>query len=135
MSTGPILFFDGVRNLCNGAVQFVIRHDKKGRVRFASLQSGSGQQAMDEVSATTGSVPDSLILFENGMYYTESDAALRLAAYLDGGWSALRHLWIFPRFVRDAVYKLIARYRYRMFGKREACMLPTPELKQRFLDD
>ena len=90
---------------------------------------------MDEVSATTGSVPDSLILFENGMYYTESDAALRLAAYLDGGWSALRHLWIFPRFVRDAVYKLIARYRYRMFGKREACMLPTPELKQRFLDD
>jgi predicted DCC family thiol-disulfide oxidoreductase YuxK len=130
---GPVLFFDGVCNLCNAAVQFVIRHDKGGKVRFASLQSKAGQVAKDAILTKKGSVPDSLIFLEHGTYYTESDAALRLAKYLDGGWKNLRYLRIFPGFLRDAVYRLVARNRYRMFGKQDACMLPTPELKQRFL--
>src|SRR5437879_3389912 len=103
MSDGPILFFDGVCNLCNGAVQFVIRHDKAGTIRFASLQSSAGEAAKAAVLAIKGSVSDSLIFLENDTYYTESDAALRLAAHLDGGWKMLRHLRIFPRFLRDAV--------------------------------
>jgi predicted DCC family thiol-disulfide oxidoreductase YuxK len=133
-SAQPILFFDGVCNLCNAAVQFVIRHDKEGKVRFASLQSTAGEAAKAAVLAAKGKVPDSLILFEDGQYYTESDAALRLAAHLDGSWKGLRHLRIFPRFIRDAVYRLVAINRYRMFGKKDACMIPTPELRQRFLE-
>lgn len=134
MSPQPILFFDGVCNLCNAAVQFVIRHDREGKVRFASLQSAAGAAARAAVLSQIGRVPDSLILFENGQYYTESDAALCLAAHLDGGWKALRHLRLFPRFLRNAVYRLVAANRYRVFGKKDACMIPTPELRGRFLD-
>ena len=132
---GPVLFFDGVCNLCNGAVQFIIKHDQKGKIHFASLQSSAGKAAIVAVLKSKGSVPDSLIFLEGETYYTESDAALRVALYLDGGWKALRHLGIFPRFLRDAVYRLVARSRYWMFGKRDACMIPTPELTKRFLED
>ncbi len=134
MTPQPILFFDGVCNLCNAAVQFVIRHDKEGKIHFASLQSGPGEEAKAAVLAAKGKVPDSLILLEDGQYYTESDAALRLAAHLDGGWKALRHLSIFPKFLRNTVYWLVAASRYQLFGKKDACMIPTPELRQRFLD-
>ncbi len=133
--SGLVLFFDGGCNLCNSAVQFVIRHDKEGKIRFASLQSESGKAATAAVLAQKGHVPDSLIFLEKGYYYTESDAALRVAAYLDGGWKGLRHLRNFPRFLRNAVYRLVARMRYKVFGKRDACMLPTAELRQRFLDN
>ena len=132
---GPVLFFDGVCNLCNSAVQFIIRHDKAGRVRFASLQSTHGAQAAQAVIQSHGHLPDSLIFLDKGIYYTESDAALRVAPYLDGSWKYLRYLTIFPRPLRNVVYRLVARYRYRWFGKKDACMLPTPALKQRFLED
>ncbi len=131
---GPVLFFDGICNLCNSAVQFVIRHDKEGRIRFASLQSEAGQIAVAAVLAKEGAVPDSLIFLDKGAYYTRSDAALHVAALLDGPWKGLRHLRFFSRLIRDAVYRLVARNRYRLFGKRDACMMPAPALKSRFLE-
>lgn len=130
---GTVLFFDGVCNLCNAAVQFVIRHDKKGVIRFASLQSDRGKAALEAVSGQRGVRPDSLIFFEKEKYFIESDAALRVARYLDGGWKALAWLRIFPKGLRDAVYRLIARNRYRWFGKKQACMIPTAALRARFL--
>lgn len=132
--SGPVLFFDGVCNLCNGAVQFIIRHDKAGRIRFASLQSAVGQEAAAAVRKQHGMVPDSLIFLEQGQYFVLSDAALRVAAYLDGGWRLLRRLRAIPRPVRDAVYRFVARNRYRWFGKRESCMMPAPGLMSRFLN-
>jgi predicted DCC family thiol-disulfide oxidoreductase YuxK len=132
---GPILFFDGVCNLCHGAVQFVIRHDRRGVIRFASLQSRAGKAAVAAVQQRYGRVPDSLIFLDGAEYFVESDAALHVAHYLDGGWKALGWLRIFPRFLRNAVYRIVARYRYRWFGRQDACMLPTPALKQRFLED
>jgi predicted DCC family thiol-disulfide oxidoreductase YuxK len=133
--TGPVLFFDGVCNLCNAAVQFIIRHDKRGGIRFAPLQSIPGKAAAAAVLQRYGRMPDSLIFFDEGQYFIESDAALRVAGYLNGGWRALRGLRIFPRFLRDAAYRIIARYRYRWFGRQDACMMPTPALKRRFLED
>jgi predicted DCC family thiol-disulfide oxidoreductase YuxK len=132
--SGPILFFDGVCNLCNGAVQFVIRRDRRGLIRFASLQSEAGQAAAAAVLERYGQVPDALIFLDGSEYFIESDAALRVARYLDGGWNTLAWLRIFPRFLRDAVYRMVARYRYRWFGRQDACMLPTPALKARFVD-
>jgi predicted DCC family thiol-disulfide oxidoreductase YuxK len=132
---GPILFFDGVCNLCNAAVRFVIRQDRSARLRFASLQSAAGQAAQAAVRERLGRVPDSLILLENGRYHTESAAALRLASRLDGGWKLLGWLRILPAFLRDPLYRLIARRRYRWFGRSEACLIPSPALKARFLPD
>lgn len=134
MTAGPILFFDGVCNLCNAAVQFVIRHDAGGKIRFAALQSPAGEAARRAIQQQLGRIPDSLIFLVDGHYFTESDAALRVARHLDGGW---RHLWqlrIFPRFLRNAVYRMVARMRYRLFGRKPSCMIPTPELRQRFMD-
>ncbi len=132
---GPILFFDGVCNLCQGAVQFVIRRDKTAKIRFASLQSEAGKRAMEVVRQRYGRVPDSLILLENDHYYIESDAALRVAGHFSGGWKLLYGLRWVPRFIRDSVYRLVAKKRYRWFGKKEECWLPRPELKERFLEE
>lgn len=131
---GPILYFDGVCNLCEASVQFVIRHDRSKRLRFASLQSKAGQVAMAAVLKEFGRVPDSQILFEKDRYYIESDAALRLTNYFSGGWKLLGVLRIVPRFIRNFVYRIIARYRYRWFGKKAECWLPTADLRARFLD-
>ena len=127
----PIIFFDGVCNLCNRSVQFVIKRDKEGIFRYASLQSASGQQILNEYSLPQDHF-NSFILFDNGKIYTRSDAALRVSSQLKG-WKWTRVFRIVPRFVRDAVYNLIARNRYKWFGKREECMLPKPEWKERFL--
>lgn len=131
--SGPILFFDGVCNLCEASVQFVIRHDKSKKLRFASLQSNAGKVAMEAVLQQYGRVPDSQILLEDGKYYVESDAALRLVNYFSGGWKLLSILRIVPRFIRNFFYRILARNRYRWFGKKEACWLPTEELKERFI--
>lgn len=128
-----VLFFDGECNLCSGAVNFVIRHNKAKQILFASLQSEIGKTATSKVLRQFGRVPDSLIFLENGQYFIESDAALRLARYLDSPWKALQILKIFPGFLRDGVYRFVARNRFAWFGKREACMVPTAELRGRFL--
>lgn len=129
----PTILFDGVCNLCNGSVQFILRRDPQARLRFASLQSEAGRRLVTE-QGLDPEVLNSVILIEDGKVYRESAAALRIARHMDGAWKLLRVLVLIPRPIRDAVYRLIARNRYRWFGKSETCWLPTPELRARFLD-
>src|SRR4051812_44796345 len=97
----PILFFDGVCNLCSGAVQFVIRHDRRGKIRLASLQSEAGKAAQQAYHDQHGKIPDSLLFLKNGHYYAESAAALRAAGMLDGGWKLLQGFLILPPLLRN----------------------------------
>lgn len=132
----PVLFFDGECNLCNGAVQFIIKRDSKKQFLFAPLQSPMGHKAMQDaaLAGPKGGVKlSTIILWSKGKYYTRSAAALRTARLLNGLWPLCFVLIIVPPFIRDAVYDLIARNRYRWFGKRNECMIPTPELKERFI--
>ena len=128
----PIVLFDGVCNLCNGSVQFLIKRDREAYFRFASLQSETGQKLQAELGMDPQAL-DSVILVEGGRWYKESDAALRIARNLPGAWKLLTAFRVIPRPLRDAAYRLIARNRYRWFGKSETCWLPTPELRGRFL--
>ena len=129
-----VLFFDGVCNLCNGAVQFVIRHDKEAKVSFAALQSPLGDWVKEELMKRDGRVPDSLVFFQGGQLYTESDAALRAGALLSAPYRWMKAWLVFPHSLRNWAYRIVARNRYRWFGKKDACMLPMPALKQRFID-
>lgn len=126
----PVILFDGVCNFCNSSVNFIIEHDKKGFFKFAPLQSETGQKYIDKFGL---SEVDSIILVEDEQAYTHSTAALRIAKHLDGIWSLGYVFVIIPRPIRNFFYKLFAANRYRLFGKKEACMLPTPEIRQRFL--
>ncbi|WP_426492787.1 thiol-disulfide oxidoreductase DCC family protein [Hymenobacter sp. 102] len=129
-----IILFDGVCNLCNGFVQFVIRHDAAGRFRFAALQSEAGQALLRQHRLPTPTEPDSVVLVMGDRAYMHSAAALRILRGLTGGWRWLAGLGLLvPRRLRDAVYRLIARHRYQWFGRQEACWMPTPELRARFL--
>ena len=129
-SSRAIVLFDGVCNLCNSSVHFIIARDPAARFRFAALDSAAGQRLLAE-SGLSGSL--SVVLIENGRAYTRSAAALRIARRLRFPWPLLYALIVVPRPLRDAVYDWIARNRYRWFGKREVCMTPTPELRSRFL--
>ncbi len=127
------VLFDGVCNLCNGTVQFVIKRDRAAIFRFASLQSDYAQRLLRQVNLPANQLY-SVIVFEDGVAYQKSDAALRIARHLSGFW---RWLYIFrfvPKFIRDGLYNFIATNRYRFFGKQDHCMIPTPELKARFVD-
>lgn len=130
---GPILLFDGVCNLCSSSVQFVLKRNKKGNIRFASLQSEFGQKALKDSQLPSGYI-NSLVLLEAGKTYVKSDAALRLSKHLNGFWKVGSVFLIVPRFIRNAVYDLIAKYRYNWFGKVDVCWIPKPEWKGRFLD-
>jgi predicted DCC family thiol-disulfide oxidoreductase YuxK len=127
----PVLLFDGVCNLCNRTVQFVLTHDPEGTVRFASQQSAFGQRARERFNLP---VLQTVVLLEGDTVYTKSDAALRVSRYLKRPWRWLEVLRVVPRPVRDFVYDLVARHRYRVFGKRDTCWLPRAEWKDRFLD-
>lgn len=129
---GPVLLFDGVCNLCQSSVQFVIARDPGGAVRFASLQSEVGRGLLQAHGLAADHL-DSLVLIEGGKAWTHSDAALRLTRYLTGPWPLMRIFLATPRFVRDAVYGLIARNRYRLFGREDSCWLPSPDLDARFI--
>ena len=131
-----LILFDGVCNLCNGFVQFVIEHDPAGRFRFAALQSVAGQAVLAAHGLDANAVatePDSVLLELDGQLYSHSDAVLRIARELGGPWRLLLAGYLLPRAWRDAAYRLVARNRYRWFGRQESCWLPTPELKARFL--
>lgn len=128
----PILLFDGVCNLCNGTVQWVIEHDPGAKFRFASLQSETGQQLLQVHHLPTGEL-NTVVLVDGGKAYTRSDVPLRIVGKLGGLWPILQAFYIVPKPLRNAVYDWLARNRYRWFGKKEACWLPTPELKARFL--
>lgn len=131
---GPILYFDGVCNLCCGAVRFVIARDPRATVRYASLQSGFAQERVPSLGVS-GDNLDSIVLVEGGTVSIRSTAALRLCRHMRGFWPLMRILLIVPRPLRDAAYDCVARNRYRWFGKQEACLLPTPEVRARFLND
>jgi predicted DCC family thiol-disulfide oxidoreductase YuxK len=128
-----IILFDGVCNLCSNAVQFIIERDPKRVFKFASFQSGYGQSQLEKFNLDKNSLY-SIILLKEDKIYQRSDAALLIAKELQGGWSLLYAFIIFPRFIRDVVYNFIAKNRYRFFGKKDACWLPTPELRSRFID-
>ena len=127
-----IILFDGVCNFCNSSVNFIIERDKAGYFKFAPLQSEIGEKLLAE-NGVDKIETDSVVLIEDGAVYTHSTAALRVARKLDGGWRWLSYLNIVPRVVRDAAYKLFAKYRYKLFGKKDECMLPSPEIRARFL--
>ena len=128
-----IILFDGLCNLCSSSVQFVIKRDRENQFLFASLQGNTGQEYLRRFNLPPNDI-NSFILVEGDHYYTRSAAALRTARALSGGWPLLYAFIIIPRFIRDAVYNVIARNRYRWFGKKEACWIPTPALKAKFLD-
>lgn len=133
MNDHPVILFDGVCNLCNGAVQFVIRHDRTGIFKFASLQSESGQQLLKKYDLPLTDF-NSFALIQNGVAFTRSTAALKVARLLKGPISLLYGFIIVPAFIRNAVYNLIAKNRFRWFGKMDHCMIPTPALRARFLN-
>lgn len=130
--THEIILFDGVCNLCNGTVQFVIKRDESGRFRFASLQSEFGKQVIDKFK-----IPANLstfILIEEARIYKKSTAALRVARKLVFPWKLLFAFILIPRFIRDAVYNYVARNRFKFFGKRENCWIPSADLKHLFIE-
>jgi predicted DCC family thiol-disulfide oxidoreductase YuxK len=139
-----LVLFDGKCNLCNGAVQFMIDHERAPNMKFAPLQSDLASErlvaAMGEeparalIQGATGSGdPDTIVVIEDGKAYTHSTAALRIASHLKAPWRWAFVFYVVPRFIRDVVYRWIARNRYRWFGKSESCRVPTPELRARFV--
>lgn len=128
----PLVMFDGVCNMCNAAVQFIIERDSTGYLRFASLQSDHAQEKLVAYDLPPDYL-DSFILLENGKLYTRSTAALRVSRYFSGPWKALYIFIIIPAPIRDAVYNFIGRNRYKWFGKKDQCMMPTPEQRAKFL--
>lgn len=143
----PILFFDGVCSLCNGFVDFVMSRDRLGRFRIAALQGETARKmgALDaqppphdspgsaETLRPEADALRSLLLWYKGRWYRKSDAALRVFAGLGGIWTSARALFLIPRPIRDIVYDFVARHRYRWFGKKETCRMPTPAERERFL--
>ena len=126
------MLFDGVCKLCTGSVGFVLRHEQHEALRFAPLQSPAGIRLMQEFGidpAQTGT----FVVVADGRAYVKSDAAIRVARFLRGGWKWLVVMKVFPRPIRDCAYDFVARNRYRWFGRHAACIGPTPELQRRFL--
>ena len=157
MEDQPLLLFDGVCNLCNRSVQFVIRHDRARVFRFASLQSAAAARALESfggaekalapsrggadgvtgsaIAVDAGGSMGSVLLIYRGRLYVRSEAVLKVLDILGGAWRITGVFKILPRPLRDTIYDWIARNRYRWFGKRDVCMVPEPGLQDRFLDD
>ena len=129
----PVLVFDGLCNLCSGAVRFVIRYDRNEIIRFASLQSATGQKLAREYGLSERKI-DSILLIKNNSAYIKSAAVLEIARCLPFPWPLVSALGCLPSKFLDLVYDFIARHRYRWFGKREKCLLPTRAIKAHFLD-
>ena len=127
-----ILLFDGVCNLCNGLVLFIIKRDPAGKFKFASLQSEIGQQWLTRIGLIKNEF-ESFVFIQKDQYYLKSTAALKMLRELGGVWKVFYVFILLPRPIRDFFYDLIARSRYRIFGKRDVCMIPTPGLRKRFL--
>lgn len=128
----PIVLFDGVCNFCNASVNFIIAREPRGRLRFAALQSEAGRALLRE-HGLPEEFMTSLVLIEGGRAFTDSAGALAITAHLSSPWNWLRLLRVVPRIVRDAAYRCVGRRRYRWFGRTEACRVPTPAERARFL--
>jgi predicted DCC family thiol-disulfide oxidoreductase YuxK len=128
-----VILFDGYCNLCDGVVQYVIRHDKKNVFLFASLQEETGQAIMKKIGLSDRGI-DSIILYIPGQaYYYKSEAAFEIARELGGLRRLLPVLGYLPKFITDGVYDYVARNRYKWYGKKDACMIPTEEIKSKFI--
>lgn len=128
-----IILFDGVCNLCDSSIQFIIKHDKKDIFRFVALQSEIGLEIINHIGIDTTKI-DSILLYEPGKaYYYKAQAALKIAKELGGIYTAISWFSILPNFLTNTIYDYIARNRYKWYGKKDACMIPTPELKAKFL--
>ena len=132
MNEKPVILFDGVCNFCNAIVNFVIRQDKKNVFLFAALQSESGKKLLEKYHINS-QPSDSFVVITNGKAYIKSKATLKLYNKLPWYWKWTQIFWVIPNFIRDAVYDLIAKNRYKWFGKKEECMIPSPEVRGRFL--
>jgi len=131
----PIVLFDGVCNVCDQAVLFIVDRDRRQRFRFASIQSPTGARLLAAHGLSgLAQVVSTMVLIEGERVYTHSAAALRIARQLDGAWPLLSLFWLVPGPLRDLAYRYFAAHRYRWFGQLEACRVPTPELRSRFLD-
>ena len=128
-----VILFDGVCNLCNGFVQFVIERDPEARFQFCALQSDAARRLVAGLRIP-GALPDSIVLVEDGRLFVKSTAALRVARGLRAPWPLVYCFVVVPRALRDLVYDLVARRRYGWFGRRDTCMVPAPELRSRFID-
>lgn len=131
MEQEPIVMYDGECNMCAAVVQFTILRDRKGKLRYAALQSGTGRRLLKIHGLSDGGF-DTFVFVEKGSAYVRSAGALRLVRYLGGGWPLLSVLLLIPRFLRDPVYAYVARNRYRWFGRKDQCMLMKPEYRDRF---
>lgn len=128
-----IILFDGVCNLCNSAVNFIIKHDKKEHFLFASLQSDAAKEILLQYPLKKTSL-NSIILITNNISYDKSTAALLISKQLNNGYKLIYYFIVIPKFIRDFVYNLIANNRYKWFGKQKSCKIPSLEIKNRFLD-
>lgn len=129
-----LILFDGVCNLCNNSVQKIIKYDSKNIFLFASLQSEIGKKLIDYLKIDVSNI-DSIILYEpNISYDIKSTAVLKIMNDFGGFWKATKVFWIFPEFIRNSIYDFVAKNRYKWFGKKESCMLPSKEIKAKFLD-
>ena len=129
---GPLVLYDGTCGLCDRSVQLILRHDRRGRFRFAALQSDTGRALLERHGLPVDAL-DTVVLVEDGRAWVKSRAALRIARKMDAPWPALRVLGLVPRPVADFFYDRLANNRYRLFGRVDACMLPPPEVRARFL--
>jgi predicted DCC family thiol-disulfide oxidoreductase YuxK len=129
----PLIIFDGVCNYCCGTVNFIIKRDPRGIFRFAPFQSAAAERILGKYNYPATKL-DSFVLIENDKLYTKSEAGLRVQKLLGGIYSLLYAFILVPAPIRDAVYDYIARNRYRWFGKKDECMIPTPEIRNRFLE-
>ena len=132
MRENNVVIFDGVCNLCNWSVQFIIKHDPKAIFKFTSLQSEFGT-TISQRHKLSSENPESVLLLKDGKMLSKSSAALAIAAELNGTWKTLAIFRFVPQNIRDSIYDWIANNRYRWFGKRDDCMLPTEEIKERFI--
>ena len=130
----PILLFDGHCNFCNAWVKLIVHRDTAKNILFAPLQSSIGKKMLEEHKIDVN-YTDSLVFFEEERFTVSSTAVLRIYSYLDGWERHLQLLSVVPQPFRDAIYHFIAKYRYKWFGRREQCMVPTPELRERFLSE
>jgi predicted DCC family thiol-disulfide oxidoreductase YuxK len=128
----PIILFDGVCNFCNSMVNFIIRRDKKNVFLFCALQSDSGKRLLEQYKINWKE-SDSFVVIENRKAWQKSNAALKLYNKLPWYWKWTQFFWVVPKFIRDGVYNFIAKNRYKWFGKKEDCMIPTPEMRGKFL--
>ena len=129
----PIILFDGVCNLCNNSVQLIIKHDKQNKFKFASLQSDAAKEILLQFEELNSNL-DSIILIDSGRIFSKSSAIIGVSKILGGFYYFVTFFWIIPKPIRYWICDIVAKNRYKWFGKRNSCMIPTEELKLRFLE-